>query len=293
MCRLQICLFLLPGLLTSAALWGSPIQQDTTLEESSFRIQDYIPGDFKSRLRHVSFTLSERDDGEFEIDRNIWHDGDGKLYFREDYYHEAPQLVTSYSLSVIGQGNREKTKDTYNPEDLASWDYYKVSKGEGRSIGFGPRLYLSWEHKRYSPRLWFVGIKTYARLSCGTGNEWEDKHEIERDWDHLYSLDTEGWTLRETDYTLEAVRNSWEMSGDLDFSVGRGRVYDGTTTWWAIEILEKAADIGGIEQSSLSPADYEQLATALYETEQRLYPSSESRRLQAYERTDRIMQEWK
>jgi hypothetical protein len=87
------------------------------------------------------------------------------------------------------------------------------------------------------------------------------------------------------------VQIRFSGSGELLLGIGRGRVYNGTTTWWAAEILETVTKLHGVDPSRIAPADYSQLAEILYELELRRFPTPEAPRLRDYERTERVIQQ--
>jgi hypothetical protein len=289
---LPFVLFLGLILWSPTALPGFPPQADSTnitTSDSHFRIQDYIPGEFSTRLRYMRLSTSDREiTTRSEYDAEASRYANASLSYRSEYYRESPRLITKYSLTAAASGYLQRGSFSYDPDKLPNEDYLVVSDGIRRSRSLDPRIDLAGSRKQYSARNWFLE----GQAACRTGYRLHKRVEDLRRYDSRpTSYEEYRLYIQERDADDESTQTEFSGSGELLLGIGRGRVYNGTTTWWAAEILEIVANLHGINPARISSADYSQLAEILYELELRKFPTLEAPRLRDYERTERVIRQ--
>lgn len=310
----------LPRILILGALLGIPTialctegagTADTTAEAGTvFRIEDYVPGTFESRLEYVSvnmrnigewnrlFNLAGRRlrlgpapspnyylpsyDREERFARSLSVSGS---YTRSRHY-ESPQRITDTKFTILGNYYPQKT--TYNDDEpgLSFGGSGTASTGTSRFHSTHAELRYTGEYWKYLGNLWAFMLNPLIHLAAGGS-------ESRLDVDRVHVL----YSVTDTQELIDRVVNSryqrnegmnYSMEGGLDIAVGKGRVYDGTSSWRAIELIRTVAELSGRSVGDVSRDGMEQLAATLYELQSKKYPRWERSRLFEFERTERV-----
>ncbi len=314
-CRfITVAIPILTTLSTLSALppGGPQTSEDTSAAGTSFRIQDYIPGEFESRLRYIDLGLGagggSNSPGGYLYARglpnirNIWPSylaswlsgdaripisGTGRLAYYWSGHHETPALVTNANYWLTGNAGSSITTYPNNELDMNLSGYAESKEGVSRGSNLSAAAGFSWDRWKYSHRLWFYRFHPRISLNGYRNNSSEDIVTTRASYDILNNLSQTN--LYTVDREISRVGTNIRGEGSLDLGIGRGRVYDGTTTWHAMEILETVAALSGQTPEDLDRADYEALAAVLYELGVRKYPWQEGSRLFDYERTERVV----
>ena len=209
-------------------------------------------------------------------------------YTRQEYY-ESPKLTksgrvyvaTAYTLNA----NRFNEDFTATP----ALDPYALGIKDGfeRTQDLIMQAGTHWSTRRYAPTNWFYLERGDLDVSWARNDYAADMA------DQIMYYSSGGWPAPyQTRYTKDESEGHTgrpAIEGGFHVGLGQGRVYNGTTIWWAVEILETVADMVGVPGEKLEPSDYEELAAHLYDLSVRKYPALERNRLLDFEHTELVL----
>jgi hypothetical protein len=277
----------------------------------TFQIQDYIPGTFESRLQYLS--ANGGINGEWN--EPIWLGRSGSYNPHTAYYFLSQNMYDDYSttnITSVGTYNwsshREsprRTIDThvqitgyYAPRKTKYLDdeievdysgYGRIMNGTREDNALNADVRYTTSRWHYTRNSWAYLLNPTLRAQRSQSTRIYDVDERNQGYNVSDTLALEFSNKRGHDDESELTWLNTEI--DLLVAVGRGRVYDGTSTWRAIDLLEMVAELSGIPATDIGGENYEQLAAVLYKLNQRKYPSQDRNRLLDFERTERVVEE--
>jgi hypothetical protein len=274
-----------------------------------FRIQDYIPGTFESRLQYVSLNggTTRAWNRPIVLGRSGSYYSSTRYYYlplREDFIETNTTSTGTYKRSVHRESPR-RTIDSeiyingyYAPNKTRNLDDgIKIDqKGYGRNnVGTREDNKLS-TYVTYTTNRWYYTRNSWAYHFNPTLQFQRNKSIRQEDLEYVYERYYVSDPLvldyrRKREYNRDDDDDQLQTIAHLYVAAGRGRVYDGTSSWRAIDLLETVAEISGIPTAELSSENYKQLASVLYDLHQRKYPTKDSKRLQDFERTETVVEE--
>ena len=306
-----ISLLTLPGIASAEDEHNSAAAAEATDEPGVvFRIQDYIPGTFETRLQYVS--LNGGTSGEWNLPISLGRSGSfiphsayyylsrgmyDDLFrtnttstgsFHQSTHYESPRKTVDSQFYITGSYAPRKIRYLDNKVELDYRGYGQSREGTEVQSYLNADVSYSTNRWYYTENSWALQLNPYLRLRKNQSIRRDDWEVIYERYDVVDTLTLD--YSHKTKYDRENENVSFISNANLYLAVGRGRVYDGTSTWRAIDLLETVAEISGIPATDIGREDYEQLALVLYDLNRRKYPSQEFNRLRDYERTEHVVE---
>ncbi len=293
---LLIVLFIFGG---GAVLWAQESDQPADPQSDTagipFRIQDYVPEVFQSRLRWV--TMNANSSPEIKGWTSSYNLGDegglvdelkiplqGGASFTQSNYAESPTRVSDTRLSALV--NFSFSSQTSKEDFKASYPYhYYRNDGQSKSRAVNGYLNSSWKRLYYNSAARFMLINPNISYSSRSRYSNQDTERFNLD-PNSQAVDRYSRSPR----TDKRINRQVTFFSSLELGVGRGRIYEATTTWHTIELLKTVGRQSSVPLEDIAVADFQRLADVLYELRVTKYPSQDRARLSAFDRTERVLQ---
>lgn len=283
-------------------LWGqegnqpADPQSDTT--GITFRIQDYVPGEFQSRLRW--FTFNANSSPSFKGWPSSYNLGDeggfvsqirlpfaGGASFTQDNHVESPTRIidSRYSARVSLSLSSAKSDENFRANYPG---YYSREEGQSKGQNVNGQFSGSWKLLHYRKPTRFMLIN--PKISYSSRSSYSNR-DTERFILVLVDPDSQAVDRYTRNPRIEKrIYRQDAYSSSLELGVGWGRIYEATTTWHTIELLKTVGRLSSLPLENLTMADFQRLTDVLYELRVTKYPSQDRARLSAFDRTERVLQ---
>ncbi len=269
------------------------VGQDSTTIKHQLRIQDYVPEIFESQLRSIglssgananlrNYDRQQEPEEVISIGRSSNSDFAGSFNYTTTKYYESPQQSREvYMKHEIGGYLRSQVGTSkFDPQPaFIPTDWTQESRRKSANY----RLAYRQTSRYYSSDNKFITLMPVINSTVNLGSTINDNRHprINSNPVHFPSDD-------EVDFTRSSVTDKTKrmtFRGGLRIGIGKGRIYDGTTTWQGILVLDQL----GRQGYDISDEVFIGLTDLLYKVQKTLYPSRDQVRLAAYSQTEKIL----